>query len=119
VSRRRDSAGPGDNPRTPGASRTTRLRASGTTMRAAVLRAIVTTSREGGNEVSSAGALDGAAHAPRAAPATAEFAARDGEHLYAVLLQVGVRGHVPLVGHDHARLHREHVAPVVPLLPLR
>src|SRR5580700_6639521 len=64
-------------------------------------------------------AFDGAAHAAGAAPAAAEFAARDGDHLDAVVLQVGVGGHVPLVGHDHSRFDGQHVAAVVPLLALR
>src|ERR1700687_5987282 len=59
-------------------------------------------------------AFDGAAHAAGAAPAAAEFAARDGEHLDAVVLKVGVGGHVPLVGHDHSRLDGQHVAAVIP-----
>ena len=64
-------------------------------------------------------AFDRAAHAAGAAPAPAELAARDGDDLDPVVLQVGVGGHVPLVGHHHARFDRQHVAAVVPLLPLR
>jgi len=36
-----------------------------------------------------------------------------------VVAQVGVGGDVPLVGHDHPGLDGQHVAAVVPLLPLR
>src|SRR5580704_17213624 len=63
-------------------------------------------------------ALDRAAHAARAASAPAEFAARHRDDLDAVLLQVGVGGHVPLIGNDHSRLNRQHVAAVIPLLAL-
>jgi len=61
-------------------------------------------------------ALDRAAHTAGAASAASELAARHGDHLDAVVLQVGIGGDVPFIGHDHARLDREHVAAVVPLL---
>src|SRR4051812_8687592 len=64
-------------------------------------------------------AFDRAGHAARATAAAAELAARDGDDLDAVLAQVGVRRDVPLVPDDDARLYREEVVPVVPLLPLR
>src|SRR5690242_6106093 len=63
-------------------------------------------------------ALDGAAHAARAAPAPAQLAAGDLDHLDALLAQMGVGGRVALVGDDDTRLHGEHVAAVVPLLTL-
>ena len=63
--------------------------------------------------------LDRAAHAARPAPAPAQLAARDLDHLDALLAQMGVGGDVALVGDHHARLDGEHVAAVVPLLALR
>ena len=61
---------------------------------------------------------DGAAHAPRAAPAAAEFRARDRHDLDAGRLERGVGDGVPLVGHRDPRGHGEGVVAVVPLLAL-
>ena len=62
--------------------------------------------------------LHRAAHAPRAAPAPAELAAGDVEHLDAVPAQERVGGDVALVGHHDAGRDGERVAAVVPLLAL-
>src|SRR5262249_59306789 len=74
------------------------------------------------NAISSPGsergvALDGAGHAVTAAAALAELEALDRDDLDPGLAQRGVGAGVALVGDDHPGLERDHVVPVVPLLP--
>src|SRR5581483_12474572 len=63
-------------------------------------------------------AFDRAGHAARPAAAAAELAARDGDHLDAVLAQHGVGGDVAFVPDDDAGSHGQVVGAVVPLLSL-
>src|SRR5689334_24893470 len=75
------------------------------------------------NAISSPGsergvALDRARHAVATAAALAQLEALDRDDLDPGLAQRGVGAGVALVGDDHAGLERDHVVPVVPLLPL-
>src|SRR5664280_2276057 len=62
--------------------------------------------------------LDWTGHAAGASAAPPQLAAGNGHHLDPVLAQVHVAGDVALVGDDHTRADRQHVAAVIPLLAL-
>src|SRR5215471_10564012 len=59
-----------------------------------------------------------AGHAVAAAAALAQLEPRDGDHLDPGLAQRGIRAEIPLIRDDDPRFQRDHVVPVVPLLPL-
>src|SRR4029453_4059326 len=62
---------------------------------------------------------DRTSHAVAAAASATQLLTSDGEHLDAGLGELRVRRLVALVTDDDARLERDHVVAVVPLVPLR